>query len=90
MNRHTGELSGKTYVSNPFFFFHTINAFQKGSAVIIDLVGWQNLQVVQPAMLITPFIPDTALARCCKDGPAVPNPRCNKTCILLGGDTLAR
>ena len=45
VNRHTGELSSKTYVSNPFFFFHTINAFQKGSAVIIDLVIYKDADV---------------------------------------------
>jgi carotenoid cleavage dioxygenase-like enzyme len=45
VNRHTGEVSDKTYVSNPFFFFHTINAYQKGSSVIIDLVIYKDADV---------------------------------------------
>jgi len=31
--------------SNPFFFFHTINAFQKGSTIIIDLVIYKDADV---------------------------------------------
>ena len=45
VNRETGEVSGKTYVSNPFFYFHTINAFQKGSAIILDLVVYKDADV---------------------------------------------
>ena len=45
VNRHTGEVFPKTYVSNPFFFFHTINAFQKGSTIIIDLVIYKDADV---------------------------------------------
>ena len=49
IHRETGEV--KTIPCNPFFFFHTLNSFEEGDNLYVDLFLYQNPNVVKELYL---------------------------------------
>jgi len=45
IDRKTGK-QAHTYKIDPFFFFHTINCFEKENKVSLDVIGYQDYRVV--------------------------------------------
>ena len=50
INRHTGELVGR-YTTEPFFMFHHINAFEEDNKIMVDLVAYDDPQIVKNFVL---------------------------------------
>ena len=42
INRSTGEATKVVYTSESFFFLHTINAYEEGGYIVIDIAMYQN------------------------------------------------
>ncbi len=51
LNRKTGEI--KSYSSETFFFFHTVNAFDQGTEVVIDLCRYDNPDIIKSLYIDT-------------------------------------
>ncbi len=45
IHRHTGQVIGK-YKTAPFFAFHHVNAFEKGEEIILDIVCYENPEII--------------------------------------------
>ncbi|MGD8397712.1 MAG: carotenoid oxygenase family protein [Anaerolineae bacterium] len=45
VNRHTGELVGR-FECDPFFAFHHVNAFEQGDELVVDLVAYEDADVL--------------------------------------------
>lgn len=45
VNRHTGEVVGR-YDSDPFFAFHHVNSFERGSDLFIDVVSYPDASII--------------------------------------------
>jgi carotenoid cleavage dioxygenase-like enzyme len=65
-DRGTGELRG-TYATDAFFCFHHVNAFERGSELVVDLVAYQDAGVIDALFLDEDGpvggLPDTELRR---------------------------
>jgi carotenoid cleavage dioxygenase-like enzyme len=46
LDRHTGAYVGR-WEAEPFFAFHHVNAFERGDELIVDLVGYDDAEIIQ-------------------------------------------
>jgi len=50
LDRHSGELVARSQ-AEPFFCFHHVNAFEEGDEIVVDLVGYDDDQIVRSLYL---------------------------------------
>jgi beta,beta-carotene 9',10'-dioxygenase len=46
VNRHTGKIAGR-FECDPFFAFHHVNAFEREGELLVDLVAYDNADIIQ-------------------------------------------
>lgn len=46
MNRFTGEIVAR-FEADPFFAFHHVNAFERGDELVVDLVAYEDAEVIK-------------------------------------------
>jgi beta,beta-carotene 9',10'-dioxygenase len=46
VNRHTGQVV-RRFESDPFFAFHHVNAFERGSDLFVDMVAYDDASIIQ-------------------------------------------
>ncbi len=68
IDRHAGRHVG-TWHGEPFFFFHTVNAYERGNELVVDVVAWEDASVIDGLYLermasIGPQLPQNQLLRC--------------------------
>jgi beta,beta-carotene 9',10'-dioxygenase len=61
-DRIAGELRG-TYETAPFFSFHTINAFERGDELVVDLAAYDDAEIIQSLYLDRARDPETVFPR---------------------------
>ncbi len=62
INRHTGAIQG-SYQAPPFFAFHTVNAYEQDSTIILDVITYPDASSLDQALFATLLEPthhDTA------------------------------
>jgi beta,beta-carotene 9',10'-dioxygenase len=62
IDRHAGTLRG-AYETDPFFAFHTINAFERDGEVVVDLCGYDDARIIRELYLDRARDPDAVLPR---------------------------
>ena len=62
IDRASGELRG-SYETDPFFAFHTINAFERDGELVVDLCAYADDEIIQTLYLERARDPETVLPR---------------------------
>lgn len=67
IDRHDGTLRG-TYEAEPFFAFHHVNAFERGSELVVDIAAYKDAGIIDALYLDAlrseqPDLPDVRLRR---------------------------
>ena len=50
VDKKTGEVLPRTYVAPAMFFFHTINAYEEGGSIIVDVASFKDASPIQTSM----------------------------------------